>query len=171
MQYPSRGFTLIELLTTLLVLAVLFAVAIPNFLEMTRSNRVAAAQNDFVTALALARSEALRRSQTVSVCSSLNGSTCAGSTTWTTGWIVFADAGTLGSVDAGEELLQIWGELPGETRLTSSVAFISYNSTGMLTPATAQTFDVFYAGCTGEKLRRVVVALVGSTTTTKQACT
>ena len=167
----ARGFTLIEVMTALMVLGILFAVAIPNFREMTRSNRVAGAQNDLVTALAVARNEAIHQSTTVAVCASANGTTCSGLTDWTSGWIVFTDStGTAGTLDGSDAPLQKWGILPGETKVTGTAAFLRYASTGMLTPSTARSFNVYYTGCVGAKLRNVSVGVVGSTTTTKQAC-
>jgi type IV fimbrial biogenesis protein FimT len=169
MRHPQRGFTLIELMTAVLVLGMLFAFALPSYRSMMRNNRVAGAQNDLVTALTLARSEALRRSQFVSVCASSDGATCTG-TDWTGGWIAFTDTGTTGSIDGGDEPLQTWSMPASETRLTGSAPFVRYAATGMLTPSTAQTIDVFYNGCTGAKLRRVAISIVGSLTTTTENC-
>ena len=104
MKTAVRGFTLIELMTAILVLGVLLAMAIPSYREMTRNNRVAGTQNDLITSLAIARSEALHRSRSVTVCASSNGTSCTGVADWVKGWIVFTDAGTAGSVDSpGDE--------------------------------------------------------------------
>ena len=40
----------------------------------------------------------------------------------------------------------------------------------MLTPSTAQSFNVYYTGCVGQKRRNVTVSVIGSATSTKQAC-
>jgi type IV fimbrial biogenesis protein FimT len=172
MKHGIRGFTLIEMMTALMVLGILFAMALPSFRDLTRSNRVSAGANDLVTALAIARSEALHQSINVSVCASTNGTSCvavaAGTTDWTTGWIAFTDTGTAGTVDGTDAILQKWTALTGDTRLNGSASYIGYTTTGMLT--TARNFDVFYTGCTGAKARHVDVALVGLVTTTEANC-
>jgi type IV fimbrial biogenesis protein FimT len=170
MKHAAHGFTLIELMTAILVLGILFAVALPSFREMTRNNRVAGTQNDLLTALTLARSEALHRSQNVSVCATTDGASCSGGTDWTAGWIAFTDAGTAGSIDAGDEPLQTWSVQASETRLTGSAAFVRYALTGMLATPATHTVDVFHTGCVGAKVSRVSISAVGSLNTTKRNC-
>ena len=64
------GFTLVELMVTLTVLAILVGVALPSFRDMILNNRRTAIVNDLVSSLLLARSEAIKRGQPVSVCAS-----------------------------------------------------------------------------------------------------
>ena len=123
------------------------------------------------TASAVARNEAIHQSTTVAICASTDGTSCSGGTDWTAGWIVFTDAtGTAGAVDGTDAILQKWGIMAGETRVTGTAAYLRYASTGMLTPSTARSFNVYYTGCVGPKLRNVSVGVIGSTTATKQAC-
>jgi type IV fimbrial biogenesis protein FimT len=173
MKRAQSGFSLIELMTALTVLAVLFAMSVPSFRDFTRSNRVTAAHNDLVTAFTLARSEALKRSTPVSVCASSNGTSCVSTTTtnWAVGWMVFVDgAGTAGSVDTGDAVLQTWPTINGDMTLTGTVGFVQYTPTGMVAPATARTFDAYATGCTGKKLRRLSVSAIGAVSGTMQTC-
>jgi type IV fimbrial biogenesis protein FimT len=171
MRYTHRGFTLIELLTALTVLAILLGLAVPTFRDVTRNNRIGAAQNDLVTAFTYARSEALRISAPVSVCASADGATCSGSANWATGWIAFIDTGaTAGSVDAGEKVMQVWAASNSDMTLTGSTPYVQYGPTGITTPAAAQTFDVYVAGCSGAHLRRVALTAIGSMSSTTQNC-
>jgi type IV fimbrial biogenesis protein FimT len=165
----SRGFTLIELMAAILVLGILLGFAIPNFREMTRNNRIAASQNELLTALALARNEALHQSHTITVCASADGASCSAATDWKTGWFVFTDEGTAGKVDGTDTILQQWGGLDGETQLTGPL-FLSYSATGMQTPIGTKTFTVYYTNCSGAKARLVSIGPIGSVTATQTNC-
>jgi type IV fimbrial biogenesis protein FimT len=171
MKRAHIGFTLIELMTALTVIAVLLAMAVPGFREFTRSNRVAAANNDLLTAFTLARSEALKRSTPVTVCASSDGLSCAGAKDWAVGWIVFVDgSGTAGQLDGTDALLQAWSGTRADLTLRGSAEFVQYTATGMVSPAAAASFDAYFAGCTGPKLRRLGVSPIGALTGTTQAC-
>jgi len=96
MGTKQRGLTLIELMVTLAVAIILVAVGMPLFSGVVANNRAVAQTNALVTALNLARSEAVARGTTVSV--------VATGGDWTQGWTVFADQNANGAMDAGEGL-------------------------------------------------------------------
>ena len=88
----TAGTTLVELLTTLTIVAILATVAVPGFHTFHLKNQRATEVNRFLHSLFLARSEAIKRAQIVSVCPSTDGRSCApGAGDWTRGWIVFAN--------------------------------------------------------------------------------
>ena len=76
----QRGFTIIELMMTVTVLALLLGIAVPSFMETVRNNRIISQNNELISSLNLARSEALKRGGSVSVCASADQATCSGST-------------------------------------------------------------------------------------------
>ena len=111
------GFTLIELMVTLAVAAIVLTTAVPGFRQMIQSNKVATDINAFVSALHLARSEAVKRGKPVTVCKSNNSASCAAANGWEQGWIVFVDTDGSGTLDVGEELLRVYDGLSAGTTL------------------------------------------------------
>lgn len=79
-----RGFTLIELMVTLTVLAIVLSLAAPSFASLMASNRMSTQTNEFIVALNLARSEAVRRGQAVTLLSNDDDN-------YSKGWKVFPD--------------------------------------------------------------------------------
>lgn len=99
----QQGFTLIELMVTISVLAILLAIAVPSFQGLVLSSRLVTTTNDLASALAIARSEAVKRATRVTVCKSANSGAaspvCSAGANWQDGWIVFVDSGVAGTVD------------------------------------------------------------------------
>jgi type IV fimbrial biogenesis protein FimT len=168
---PANGFTLIEFMTAITVLSILLVVCVPSFSSIIRDNRITAEANDLVGALNFARSEAIKRGDPVSVCSSSDGSTCAGSTAWANGWIAFSDVdGTAGTVDAGDQVLQVWPAVGGGLTLTASRNFVQYISSGMTDPVANVPFDLLKPGCTGDYARRISVSTTGRISSATVSC-
>src|SRR5882757_9483175 len=88
----TRGVTLLELIVTVAIIAILITMAVPSLAEMRQNSARTAAVNDFLHALYLARSEAIKRARIVSICKSTNGIDCANpARNWSQGWLVFAN--------------------------------------------------------------------------------
>lgn len=102
----SVGYTLVELLVTLMVVSIVSAIAFPSFRDMTRNMTVSSATNDLVGALNVARSEAVKRGNTVNVVSK------AGSSDWTGGWSVIANG----------ETLRVYPALPADYSITADAS-------------------------------------------------
>ncbi len=97
----QQGFTIFELVMTVAVGALLVTLAVPSFNAMLQNNRLTSQINEFVATLQLARSEAVKRNQTVILCATDDPAAdpldCTGGADWDTGWIVFADADSDGA--------------------------------------------------------------------------
>lgn len=124
---PQSGVTLIELLVTLSIAVILMAIAVPGFQDFFRRNRVDSAASDFMVALNYARSEAIRRGVTVSVCKSANGTACGG-TNWEDGWIVFVntDNDSPAVVDTGEEIIRVHQQLAQSITLRPNANYTNF---------------------------------------------
>jgi type IV fimbrial biogenesis protein FimT len=107
MKDKQGGFTLIELMFTVVVLAVLLAIGVPNFRDFLHNSRMTSAANDFLTDVNLARSESVKRRVAVTLCKSNDGTSCTtNAAVPLRRWIVFVDAANFGDVDLGEPVLR-----------------------------------------------------------------
>jgi type IV fimbrial biogenesis protein FimT len=105
-QRAYAGFTLYELLVTLAIAGTLASLA-PGLQNLVQDNALTAAVNQFRVDLSLARSEALRRGHTVTLCKSPSGFACDSKAEWHNGWIVFSDPNDNGKVDEGERIIRV----------------------------------------------------------------
>lgn len=170
MRRSPEGFTLIELMTTIAVVAVLAVVAVPGMRDFIVNNRLAAQSNDFISTLALARSEAVKRGKPVTVCRSKDGASCGGD--WTDGWIMFTDTAATGATPVMGELLRVNGELSGETELTINpdTAYLRYLPSGRLDANDVQVFDLVIPGCSGNQRRSIAVLPTGRAAVSRESC-
>jgi len=165
----NTGFTLIELMLTLVVAVILVTVAIPGFRSLIQNNRSATQANELLTAFILARSEAVKRGSAISACASSDQSTCAASTNWATGWIVFTDdAGTAGVLDSTDVLIRAWGSLKGSPTLVGAANNVQYQPTGLV--AATNTFTLTMPDCTGNQVQTININAVGSGHIGTSAC-
>lgn len=170
--------TLIELMTGISILGILVAIAVPSFRQLTSDSRTVAATNDLVTALTVARSEALRRSSNAVLCTSSDQATCSGSTDWAGGWIVFGDRNGNGTVDAGE-LVQSWQAVGNGFAVSAvtggdvEVDRVTYDTMGMgALPAGAGRirFQIVSPTCSGDRAGQTEVLVSGMIQSSKVAC-
>jgi len=131
----KKGFTLIELLVAISIAGILMSIAIPSFTSLISRNRLTTINNEFITSLNFARSEAVKRGLSVSVRKldddSSSGSGASTSVNWESGWEVFTDADSDGKFETGDNLLRIHGALKtgytlrGNNNFTDFVRFTS----------------------------------------------
>lgn len=140
---PADGFTIVELMVVITIIAVVMVFAIPSYKSVTTQSRMAGEINDLASDIELARSAAVKQGLTVTICPSTNPSAppstsapaCSGSTSWTTGWIVFIDtAGNQTFTTNGDTLLRVHGPFTGSDTLvfstSSGAATITFNRMG-----------------------------------------
>jgi type IV fimbrial biogenesis protein FimT len=99
------GLTLVELLVTLAIVAILLRLGAPAFRDLTAANRSAAALNQLVGAVTLARASAVTHYRVVTLCPGAQR-TCFGRDEWHRGALVFVDGDADGKVGSGDAVLR-----------------------------------------------------------------
>jgi len=161
----SRGFTLVEMLAVITISAILVAVGLPAMQSMIRSSQISSTSNAMLASIDLARSEAIRRNATVSICRSLDPenvapvcSSAAGNgyaaNDWSSGWITFFKAPANANnavVEAGDEILarRAPPAAPSPQRLIVESTLpngqqLAYFSNGLLNGGNLGTFFIDY---------------------------
>ena len=169
MGHSPRGFTLIEIMVTVAVAVILLAVAVPNYINFMRSNRLSTSVNTFVQALQLARLEARGRGATLCASTGKVDATSkheeCDTTEWGQGWIVFSDSTFDGVPNGGDEILRVGAAFPEELVIKAgATAKVKFGRQGFSVPAgTTYNFEFCVKGFAAG--RNVAVNIAGSPST------
>lgn len=146
------------------VAGVLAAIAVPSYNALVRSTRLTTQANEFVRALNLARSEAIKRGTTVNIAATNAGNAA---NEWGPGWVLYEDTNDNSALDGTEDVRRRGDPLTGTLTLDGAdsngndIALIRFRSTGTpsISPVT-MTFDLCdgVAGSTG---RRISISQTG----------
>ena len=127
-QKSTSGFTLIELMAVTAVLAITLSIAIPSMQRTISNTRLRTEASRLLTALALARSEAIGRNDLVSLCPSsyVSDGIARCSENYADGWIVFSNRDRDRVVDEGsDEIIRVYSGLPSGYSLTNKAGIIN----------------------------------------------
>ncbi len=125
----TKGFTLIDLLITLSVLSILIFQVVPSFRQLINSSTLTTSQNQFLSAVQYARSEAVTHNYTTYMCAR-SELECSGDNQWEDGWIIYSDLNNNGQLDDEGEILRVFDSLSSGFTLrpninTSAFKFMS----------------------------------------------
>jgi type IV fimbrial biogenesis protein FimT len=97
----TSGFTILELMIVIAIAGILVAVGIPSFRNLVKDNCLTTGTNLLVSSFQQARSEAVKRSTTLTITASNAG----GANEWGNGWTVTIneDSNNDGDLDTGED--------------------------------------------------------------------
>ena len=113
--FRRTGFTVIELLITVLLIAVLMAVAAPSLRDLIKNARMTGLANTLMTDLAVTRSEAVKRGARTAICPSDRATQCTAppytncqctNTAWNLGYLILQDTDGDGEIDAATDFVK-----------------------------------------------------------------
>lgn len=148
----NKGFTLIELMITVTIVSILMSVGLPSFQTIIAGSRLTSAANAMVSALQLARMEALKQHNPVVVTKKTN---------WGNGWIVFVDTNRNNTQDTTEKIVSTFDAVSSTVNVTTNyVNYIRYDGSGR---ANVGGNFLFCSPATGTAtdFRKVVIAATG----------
>ncbi len=134
----QRAFTLLELLIVVTLGAVLLVIGLPDLRGVILDSRMLSATSEFMSALNLARSEAILRGQRVAMCHSSDLKQCdsGNDRIWENGWLIFNDPNGNGEIDPdeGEDIVRVMEGIADGMTIRSGghfSQFVAYLPSGM----------------------------------------
>lgn len=154
-----RGFTLLELMITIVIAAILLTVAVPSFTDLIKTNRTRTQISSVMGVIQAARSEAIKRGQTVSVCPLNQAAPRSCTNSWNNSLSAFFDINNDGRLDANEAVVKVTDGLSGNNVMTwnGPQTRISFDARGA-TAAGGGTLKLCDADNDNKYARAVIVA-------------
>lgn len=122
-------------MVALAIMAIFAKIAIPEIQTMSTNSKLNAYSSSLISSVYLARSEAIKRNASVTLCASSDGSSCTTTANWNIGWIVIT----------GTKVLEYRQALATDySILESNAANVVFPAAGL--GATVSTFTVCKGG-------------------------
>lgn len=131
-----------ELMIVIFIMAIILGYGVPSFTRVIQTNQMSAATNDLVSAVHLARTEAVKRRAPVSICTSPNplaGNPVCNAGGQFNGFVVWVDNNDGNGdglpdgdivIDAGEQILRQQDALPAVMTMNADSGYLSFAGTG-----------------------------------------
>jgi type IV fimbrial biogenesis protein FimT len=161
----TPGFTLIELMIVLALMAIIGAIAMPAFREMVASNRLLTSANGMVASFHQARSEAVRRSLTVTITACRPDCGSTGTADWSNGWQTLV-AGTV----IAEHAALASNITTGANGATAYATSYGYSSQGRLGISTQNQILLCDDSRTGEAGKLIALEPIGRVSVSTFTC-
>jgi type IV fimbrial biogenesis protein FimT len=163
----NSGFTMVELMVTIMVAAILMIAAVPSFTNTMVSSRLTTQSNDIVAAINYARSDAIKRNGSVSLCraDSDTATACVGSSGAWTFWIVRTSAGDIlrrGTINTYSNKVRVSSTLTNDT--------VQFGADGLARTGTGlvnnHQINICATNVTKENFRRITLGAGSRVSTT-----
>lgn len=164
----GKGFSLVELMVTVAVLGIVAAIAAPSFANMIRHNQLVSSSNEMIAALQLARTEAVSRRVTATVCPSIDGEKCSDAVG--SEWIVLAPVAgkdtVLRTMSANPKL-----SVKGSANVGAGNVRIAFSPSGMVQVGAKNsgTLSLCAADLSGQNAVDISAAVVRITSARREA--
>lgn len=151
-----KGFTLIELMVTVALIAIIALVAVPAFVNLIQSQRAITQSNLLLSAVALARTEAIRLNAPVRISALTDDST---------GWCVHTTDTCTDDTRLQQHELSAIIEIQGWTNMM-------FDGQGRRALPAANNLHIVVRveGCNGDRARRVTIAPIGQGSVRSWGC-
>jgi len=118
---------MVELLVTIVVAGILISIAAPSFNDAIRNSKQVAKTKELMSALRIARSEAIKRSTLTAVCARRTNTLCGDD--WSNGFITFIDSGDVaGSRENDEQILRVAQGIEGGGWIMNRARLVNTNA-------------------------------------------
>jgi type IV fimbrial biogenesis protein FimT len=130
------GFTIYELLITMILIGIILSVGVPSMTTFMQGSRISGTANDLHSSFQLARSEAARSKNNITICASANSMDAAPSCggVFDDGWIIFIDLdGNVDRAGAGENVIRAHPAIHDRLDVTTNAGanYFSYGPSGL----------------------------------------
>jgi len=161
-QFLNLGLTAIEMMVVIAIVGILATIAFPAYQGLVQNFRTRTLATDLRSTLSLARSEAIKRSQTVTICPTANAdfTACGSANDWQNGWIVFIDPNDSGVITNIQDRIKTQDALGPGVNFSTAQNRLSFNSLGYSTNG-IYTINLNAPGCTGSNGRRFEISVTG----------
>ena len=165
-MHRQAGFTLADLITTLAVVSIIAATAIPALQELLLDARMTRQVNGLVHGVHLAKQSAQTQIVDTVLCKSPDGQRCAHEGEWQDGWLLFANANAdhPPQADPGEPRLATGGTWSGGQISSNRIFFV-------FRPAQIRSSNGTLVFCDrrgSENARALVISYTGRPRTTRR---
>lgn len=152
----NKGFTLIELLIVIAIVSMTMAIGLPSFQSIVASSRLTATANAMVSALQLARFEALKQHKAVVIAHKQGG-------TWGDGWDVFVDLNGDEIPQANEQILvtTLFDSVNSTITATATSGYADYVTYGANGRVVGIGGHFTFCSAAAQDYRSVVIAATG----------